>query len=188
MNELFVPAGIHSRSEEKIQSRKRPFTGGPRPSALIITCSDCTLDGPLSHYFEQQPVFLLRTFGNNVAEFLHAPDELIEALEEAVCWWKVPSIIVCGHSECSAMQRPLPSAEGDLTGFQAMLRRVGHANQVNEAARRHAREQLSALRSYPFIENALHEGQLELSTLFYIHMSGLFLCYDETRREYRPLI
>lgn len=194
MNEIFIPAEIHPQ-RAGAQRKFRPFTGGPRPDGLILTCSDCTLDEPLARFFEEQPVFILRTFGNEVAEFIHAHEELIEALEEAVCWWQVPQIIVCGHSGC----RGIPGGStktGDAAvkssdpkdRFQSMLQRIGDANQNLEAAKQQTIAQLGALRSYPFIENAIHEQDLELSALFYLHPSSLFLHYDESQGGFCPLM
>jgi carbonic anhydrase len=137
-------------------------------------------------------VFLLRTSGNEVPEFIHARDELIEALEEAVVWWRVPQIIVCGHSGCRAMNEPSPGrAENSThpaTWYQAMVQRVGESNRLLGKAKRHTRDQLMALGTYPFIENAIHEQNLKLLALFYLHESGLFLQYDEAQEEYLPLM
>jgi hypothetical protein len=44
------------------------------------------------------------------------------------------------------------------------------------------------LGTYPFIENAIHEQNLKLLALFYLHESGLFLQYDEAQEEYLPLM
>jgi carbonic anhydrase len=195
MNELFIPAKTQPYRTEEIPRSTRPFTGGPKPEALIIACSDCTLDETLSRHFQDEPVFLLRTFGNEVPEFIDARDELIEALEEAVSWWRVPRIIVCGHSGCRAMvespyKRPPSSAPsfGTLTDSQSLFDRVAQANQILARAKSHTVEQLAALRTYPFIENGVAEHDLQFSAMFYLHESGLFLRYDEAEGKYDPLM
>jgi hypothetical protein len=71
---------------------------------------------------------------------------------------------------------------------QAMVQRMGESNRLLGKAKRHTRDQLMALGRYPFIENAIHEQNLKLLALFYLHGSGLFLQDDETQEVFLPLM
>lgn len=188
MNEVLLDL----QRDAKPLSSKRPFTGGPKPNALIITCSDCNLDLPLSQMFQNERVFILRTPGNSVPEYIRFDMEFTEALEEAVAWWKVPRIVVCGHSDCGEIGREFrdmqPHSESHPTGestYQSMVRRMSLAQRLTERAKHRTLEQLSALRSYPFIANAIQETELQVVAMFYLHESGLLLIADEAREEYR---
>lgn len=172
----------------------RPFTGGPKPSALIITCSDCSLDLPLSRLFQKEPVFVLRTPGNEVPEYFHNDEAFTEALEEAVDWWKVPRIAVCGHSDCGAIGREFREirshSEQHLAGessYQSMVRRRSLVQQLTERAKFCTLEQLPALRTYPCVANAILDAELQVFAMFYLHESGLFLMADEMQDEFHLL-
>jgi carbonic anhydrase len=119
-------------------------------------------------------------------------DELFESLEEAVVWWRVLQIIVCGHSSCGAMKEHSPGradrSTHPATWYQAMVQRMGESNRLLGKAKRHTRDQLMALGRYPFIENAIHEQNLKLLALFYLHGSGLFLQDEETQEVFLPLM
>ncbi len=190
MNEVL----LNSQPQRAPANSNRPFTGGPKPNALIITCSDCNLDLPLSRLFQHERVFVLRTPGNEVPEHVRFDGEFTEALEEAVAWWKVPRIFVCGHSDCSEIGREFretqshsePRPTGEST-YQSMVRRRSVAQRLTERAKHRTLEQLPALRSYPFVANAIQETELQVGAMFYLHESGLLLIADEAREVFRLL-
>lgn len=186
MNEII----IESTEATLLQQRSRPFTGGPKPESLIITCSDCTLDRPLSRRFQHQPVFVLRTSGNEVPLYSDAGDEFSEALEEAVCWWQVPNIVVCGHSECRTDLSDLPEptgmeSRGDRrpSAIQSMLQRRSVVEHAVQNAMLRVGQQVTKLHSYPYIEERLYDERLVLSAAFYLHESGLFLTGKQLAAE-----
>jgi carbonic anhydrase len=188
MNEVLVTCDVAHQESQAL----RPFTGGPKPKALIITCSDGSLDLPLTQQFQHQSVFVLRTVGYEVSQHIHGSDAFVEALEEAVCWWQVPRIIVCGHSDCCADRRlrkeslKISANEGgDHSTFETMVQRRAAAQLANRRAMYHIVEQLSVLRSYSSIAERLQDNRIELSAAFYLHESGLFLQFDERRGEFQ---
>jgi carbonic anhydrase len=191
MNQLIIPPDFNYRGSAQASPFAWQSAESSPPEAVIVTCSDGALDEPLACHFDRRPVLLLRTVGNAVLRFSDRSAEFTGALEDAVVRLRAPQIIICGHSNCRAFRtngtaRPLSSPPA--TSFEAMQDRMAQANASTALAKRHAIEQSEALRTYPFVEAGIAEQRLRLSTLFYLHESGLFLYYDERQKDFSPLV
>ncbi|GMU33184.1 MAG: carbonic anhydrase [Planctomycetia bacterium] len=83
-----------------------------RPNALFITCSDSRIHPNLITQTDPGDLFILRNPGNIVPPY-NATDPGSEAatIEYAVAVLRVPNIIVCGHSNCGAMDALLRCGE-----------------------------------------------------------------------------
>ena len=79
---------------------------GQKPDALFITCSDSRVAPNVFASSNPGDVFVLRNVGNLIPPVTASDQEASasSALEFAVLALKVSDIIVCGHSECGAMQ------------------------------------------------------------------------------------
>src|SRR5579862_9640960 len=79
---------------------------GQKPDALFIACSDSRVVPNLFASTNPGDLFVLRNIGNLVPPASSSPQDTsaVAAIEFSIFSLKVSDIIVCGHSECGAMQ------------------------------------------------------------------------------------
>ena len=184
--EWFLEGNRRFREEVFSQQRHlfQPLAGGQRPAALWIGCSDSrvpanlVIDAPAGH------LFVHRNVGNIVAP---GDPNLAAVLEVAVEHLRVEEIILCGHSECGAMQaltagvadgpdhKPIPHW---LRHARPALDRVGNIpgldsqQQLVHLVRENVRLQLRNLVRFPCVEQAIAAGRLRLHGVLYHLDSG----------------
>ncbi|MBX9788439.1 MAG: carbonic anhydrase [Pirellulales bacterium] len=175
-------AGIHHFQQHVQPGQRELFANlarGQNPLALFVTCSDSRIVPNLITNTEPGDLFLLRNVGNLVPAYhpLHADTSSAAAVEFAVAVLKVPAIVVCGHSNCGAIQALLhpekldgfPSVSGWLKNAEATRRVVqekyGHLSdeqRVNVAVQENVLAQLENLRTHPAVAAALARDRLAL--------------------------
>src|SRR5271154_4035155 len=79
---------------------------GQKPDTLFVACSDSRVVPNLFASTNPGDLFILRNIGNLVPPFTPVSQEACAqaALEFSVLNLNIADIIICGHSECSAMQ------------------------------------------------------------------------------------
>ncbi|WP_406441831.1 carbonic anhydrase [Streptomyces sp. NBC_00631] len=149
---------------------------GQSPQVLFITCSDSRVVPALITGARPGELFELRTAGNIVPPYASAhPTSEAATIEYAVEVLGVRDIVVCGHSHCGAVGALVRG--DDLTAVPAVRdwlasaepRPSGAAEDpaVTEGVQNHVLAQLLRLRSYPFIDRKLAEGELTLRGWYY---------------------
>lgn len=155
---------------------------GQSPDALFIACSDSRVVPNLFASTDPGDLFVVRNVGNLVPPCdesgVSTGDESeAAAIEFALTTLNVTSIIVCGHSECGAMQAALGGrhkveppnlrswlrlAEPAVTKLKSIpvpessLAPHNHLSQINVL------EQMAHLRTYPTVVERLRTGELSL--------------------------
>jgi carbonic anhydrase len=175
-------AGIHHFQQHVLPAQRELFADlarGQHPQALFVTCSDSRIVPNLITNTEPGDLFLLRNVGNLVPAYhpLHADTSSAAAVEFAVAVLRVPAIIVCGHSQCGAIDALLhpeklnghPSVSGWLKNAETTRRIVqekyGHLNEaqrLNVAVQENVLAQLENLRTHPAVASALAQDRLSL--------------------------
>ncbi len=93
---------------EKIAAQQEEFgrlARGQQPRALFISCSDSRVILAMFTGARPGDLFELRTAGNIVPPYRgQTACGVAGSLEFAVQALRVPDIVVCGHSHCSAVQ------------------------------------------------------------------------------------
>lgn len=86
-------------------ARRAELTGGQKPFAIVLGCSDSRV--PPEHVFDQElgDIFVVRVAGNVVDS-----DE-IASIEYAVAHLGTPLIIVLGHQSCGAVKAAIDGAK-----------------------------------------------------------------------------
>src|SRR4051812_3852649 len=74
------------------------------PQALLITCSDSRINPNLLTQTEPGDLFLLRNAGNIVPAYGAANGGEGATIEYAVSVLGIRNLIICGHSNCGAME------------------------------------------------------------------------------------
>ncbi|MHB1423366.1 MAG: carbonic anhydrase [Gemmataceae bacterium] len=159
---------------------------GQKPLALFITCSDSRIDPSLLTQTQPGEIFILRNAGNLIPPHgVHGGEAA--TLEYALKQLYVPDVIVCGHSQCGAMQgllapealQSLPEVAAWLEHARAIIPAVEQAaatlspaEKLNLAIEQNVLLQLEHLKTYPFVAEALSAGRLHLHGWVYFLESG----------------
>lgn len=199
-------AGVHA-FQSRVYPQKiklfRALAEGQSPRALFVTCSDSRVDPNLLTQAEPGELFVLRNPGN----FVPPPGSRCEGVEAAIQFavsiLKVRHVIVCGHSDCSAMIGLLhPEQIAECTGMSTWLR---HARSVRQIVQREQRRrtdehkilntaieqnvvlQMDNLRAHPCVAFGLDSGELDLHGWVYHIDSGQVLTYVPQEGCFKPL-
>ncbi len=160
---------------------------GQSPEVFFITCSDSRIDPSL---LTQQPpgeLFVARNAGNIVpsadTQDLN-PDGISAALEFAVNVLGVGHIVVCGHSNCGAMNAALHPEQVEGTSYlrswiEHCIAAVESPNDdLDDVIRRNVLLQIEHLMTYGFVAEGVRNGTLELHGWVYDIGSGAVAIHD----------
>ena len=166
---------------------------GQRPDALFITCADSRIDPCLLTQTRPGQLFICRVIGNIVPPFPDALGGVSATIEYAAGVLRVPTIIVCGHTDCGVMRGALnPEALVDFPHVQSWLgyAEVDHRDPaptpetLRTLAERNVATQLRNLRSHPAVAERLKEGDLALHGWFYQIGPGTVTEWDEESQTF----
>jgi len=155
---------------------------GQRPDTLFIACSDSRVVPNLFASSDPGDLFVIRNVGNLIPpcgkEGYSMSDEAeAAAIEFSLLNLPVREIIVCGHSECGAMNAVLQEqSPNEAPNLKSWLRHgtnglqklkdgnpLGcHLEKHNQLSQLNVIEQIEHLRSYPLVQKRLSEGTLRL--------------------------
>jgi len=155
---------------------------GQSPDTLFIACSDSRVVPNLFASTNPGDLFVVRNIGNIIPPFIGTHHEnfdesIAAAIEFAVLILKVSYIIVCGHSECGAMQalmRSKPNNETphlehwlqhaktalnplqDYPPSSSKIAPHNHLSQINIL------QQIAHLKTYPSVKQRLEDKTLSI--------------------------
>jgi carbonic anhydrase len=178
--------GLKPRYDEMI-------SGGQKPYALIIGCSDSRVAFETLTGCGPGELFIVRNAGNIIPPYGKQIGGVTASIEFAVNALPIRDVIVCGHTHCGAMAALLkPEFAADMPAVQKW---VGFARQakrriskehtrdfdchLREAIAENVKLQLENLRTYPCIEKKLKAGQIRLHGWVYEIENGDVVAYDE---------
>jgi len=197
--------GIHSFRTGYFATHRQLFeqlaTTGQKPETLFITCSDSRVVPTLITNASPGELFIVRNVGNVVPR-TDLPGGTAAAIQYAIQVLNVENVIVCGHTQCGAMQAILhPERVDELTYVTRWLRQTdnvrrivqeqyGHLNedaQLTVAVQENVLAQLENLREYPFIAERLETEKLHISGWVFDLARGEVFDYDPEADEFTPL-
>lgn len=178
---------------------------GQNPKALFIGCSDSRVMPALITNAKPGDLFIARNVGNFVAPF--KPDQsyhaTASAIEYAVSVLEVSDIIVCGHSECGAIEALYkeikPTDENlhtikwlELGASAKKAALLSHRGKPLEEILRYTEKvslifQIENLLTYPAVQRRVAEGKLFLHGWHYDIQTGGIEYYDDVTFEFRAL-
>lgn len=193
--------GIHKFQESYFKKEKEFFqrlSKEQKPDVLFITCADSRVDPNLVTQSNPGEIFIVRNVGNIVPphDAIKDKNSVAAALEFAVFNLKVTDIIVCGHSNCGAMQvlyddgqllRHMPHVKEWLE-LSAPVRDIvlkHYCNATEEIRQRVTEEenilfQLRNIQTYPFVKQAIDEKTLYLHGWYYDIATGSIYSYNSS--------
>ena len=183
----------HFKREEEFFRR---LSTRQTPEVLFITCADSRVDPNLVTQSSPGDLFILRNVGNIVPPHnaIRDKNSVAAALEFAVLGLKVTDIIVCGHSNCGAMQmlRRSDAAFLDMPHLKEWVRIAEPVRLIVERFYGEASDDIKArvtekenvllqirnVETYPFVEKSLEAGTLKLHGWYYDIGTGRISAYD----------
>jgi carbonic anhydrase len=189
------------------QERFRALAQGQAPDVLFITCSDSRVVPDLLASTDPGDLFVMRNVGNLV------PSSTVDgastgdvgeasAIEYAVGILKVENIVVCGHSECGAMNAALSVAlPPDTLNLSRWLHHVSSAvfrlqqegpldsrmSLPNQLSQLNVLVQLEHLMTYPLVREGVLAGKVHLSGWWFEVATGGMFAYQRDSRSFEPI-
>lgn len=202
--------GVHKFQTQQFGKYRALFrrlaTEGQKPHTLFITCSDSRVLAELITQSRPGDLFVVKNAGNIVppATVQGSTNSTAAAIEFAVASLGVSDIVVCGHSQCGAMDAlvnglqdaaKLPHLASWLE-IAAPVRDVindrymhitGAVERVTAAAEENVLFAIENLRSYPCVTGGIEAGSLHLHAWFFKIATGELFAYDPEARQFTPL-
>lgn len=180
--------GIIDFREKSLTEYREKFSRlarGQMPDALFIACCDSRVVPNVFASSDPGELFVLRNIGNLVPPFHDKPSEhptdtsVASTIEFAVKKLNVSDIIVCGHSECAAMQYFVtPHAQDNLVAVDNWLNlaspsyerfqqcrphgTMAHVSPHNQLSLINVLQQLDHIKTYPWVKERLENNTIKL--------------------------
>ncbi len=196
--------GIHDFQRGYFASNRSLFerlANEQKPETLFITCSDSRVVPNLITGTQPGDLFLVRNVGNVIPRPT-LPGGTAAAIEYAVEVLRVENIIVCGHTQCGAVNAILnPERMNELPYVKRWLSETARVREVIEQRYAHLDEhgrmlaaveenvlvQLENLREYPLVRRRLEAGEVLVSGWVFDIGSGEVYGYDPTDGDFVSL-
>lgn len=202
--------GVHRFQTESFGQYRALFKKlsrqGQRPHTLFITCSDSRVLAELITNSQPGELFVVKNIGNIIppATVTGETNSTAAAIEFAVQNLQVSDIVVCGHSQCGAIDALM----GEKCNTQAMphlcqwlevaapVRRIiekGYTHLTDETERRRAAEEenilfaLENLQTYPCVQARIADGSLHVHAWFFKIATAELFAYDPESKQFAPL-
>lgn len=203
-----LAAGIHHFQENYFASNRDLFeqlaNAGQRPETLFITCCDSRVVPNLITNAAPGELFIVRNVGNIVPALGHGPIGGVTAsIQYAVEVLEVGNVIVCGHTNCGAIDAILhPERMEHLEHVarwlaearripQLIAERYGHLEgepRVLAAVEENVLVQLENLRTFDFVVRRLAEGKLKMNGWVFKIATGEVFDYDPKLGQFVRLV
>ena len=198
--------GIHHFQANYFASNRDLFeqlAAGQQPETLFITCCDSRVVPNLITSAAPGELFIVRNVGNIVPAVGHGPlGGVSAAIEYAVEVLEVKNIIVCGHTNCGAIDAILhPDRVEHLPNVARWLREAERIPQLiaerygalqgearaTAAVEENVLVQLENLRTFDFVDRRMTEGTLKISGWVFKIATGEVFDYDPRTGQFLRL-
>lgn len=174
---------------------------GQKPDALFIACSDSRVVPNLFASTTPGDLFVLRNIGNLIPPASSSPQDTsaLAAIEFSIFSLNVSDIIVCGHSECGALQAisqgvdtcTCPHLQSWLIYAEESFKKVKKGFTLNPALSEHNQisqvnvlQQMEHISSYPFIRDRLEKKQLRIHGWWFDIAQADVYCYEQELNQF----
>lgn len=204
-----LEAGIHHFQANYFASNRDLFKklseAGQNPETLFITCSDSRVVPNLLTNSAPGELFIVRNVGNIVPSILD-PNAILggvtAAIQYAVEVLEVGNVIVCGHTNCGAIDAILhPERVAHLQYVSRWLKESSRIPKLIEerygdlegeermiaAVEENILVQLENLRSFDFVARRLASGKLKMNGWVFQIATGDVFDYDPVSEQFLQL-
>jgi carbonic anhydrase len=173
-----------------------------KPVCLFITCSDSRVNPNLITQTEPGDLFLIRNAGNIVPPHNAAAGGEAATIEYSLEVLGILDIVICGHSQCGAVQAllttnkadQLPAVKSWCQHAEAARRIVQHkykdlppAELAVVAAQENVLVQVNNLSTHPSVAARLSSRELRIHGWYYDIGEGQVWQYDESAGRFERL-
>jgi carbonic anhydrase len=203
-----LQAGIHHFQVNYFASNRELFeqlaTRGQRPETLFITCCDSRIVPNLITNAAPGELFIVRNVGNIVPSVKRGVlGGVSAAIEYAIEVLEVGTVIVCGHTNCGAIDAILhPERLAHLPFVSQWLAEAARIPTLIEecygsldqseravvAVEENVLMQLENLRSFEFVARRLEHGTLKMSGWVFKIATGEVFDYDPSSEQFLRLV
>ncbi len=200
-------AGVIKFQRDVFPEKKALFeklSQGQAPEALFITCSDSRIETGMITQTDPGELFVCRNPGNIVPPYKIDAGGVTASIEFAVEVLNVQHIIICGHTDCGAVQgAEHPEAVAHLHHVSEWLsfaseavRRVrakdGDAVEDKEVHLKHITQenvvlQLENLAGHPAVKRRMDDGTLQIHGWVYDIALGQVFVLDQDEKTFIPI-
>lgn len=175
---------------------------GQKPDALFIACSDSRVVPNLFASKNPGDLFVMRNIGNLVpaASSGHGDDSASAVIELSVQVLNVSNIIVCGHSECFAMQTLLNNnadskccphfaswlkhGKGAMDKMKKGVDFDPSLSKHNQVSQANVLQQMENILSYPFVKERVKKGELRVHGWWFDIAQADVYCYEQDQNKF----
>jgi carbonic anhydrase len=199
--------GIHNFRANYFASNQQLFeqlsVNGQKPETLFITCCDSRVVPTLITNAAPGELFIVRNIGNVVPAIEQGVlGGVSAAIEYAIELLEVGNVIVCGHTNCGAIDAIMhPERVAHLPFVSRWLQsspglpeliaeRYSHLEGealMNAAVEENVLKQLENLRAFPCVARRLDAGLLKMSGWVFKIATGEVFDYDPVREQFLAL-
>jgi carbonic anhydrase len=181
----------------------RKLVEGQAPQALFITCSDSRVVPDLICQTEPGDLFVIRNAGNIIPPYVPGTSCGVAAtVEYGLKALKIPHIVVCGHTNCGAMNAVLdPEVTAELPTVRQWLgyaqasasivrtcyQHLSADKQRRVVVQENVLVQLEHLHTHPAVATALASGQVTLHAWVYKMETGEVYAYNSATGQFELL-
>lgn len=202
-NELFRKSYCRAHEKEFLELAKK----GQNPKALYIGCSDSRVIPDMMTNSAPGDLFVVRNVGNFVAPYSPSEDfhSTASAIEYAVSILEVKHIIVCGHTQCGAIEAIHDKSElnseelihtrkwltlGEQPKKQAILalgRDADRETLLRLTEKLSVISQIENLLTYPSVKKRVDNDEIQLHGWIYDIATGEIEYYNPETMHFEPL-
>jgi carbonic anhydrase len=174
---------------------------GQFPDTLFIACSDSRVVPNLFASTDPGDLFVLRNMGNLIPPFATAVNEATAeaaVIEFSLTTLPIANIIVCGHSECGAMQAVMSGIETlESPSLKNWLQHCcckslvktdeshcGHLPPHNQLSQMNVLQQMENLKTYPIIQKKLLNKDIIIHGWYFDIATGDVYAYEEALKRF----
>ena len=172
-----------------------------KPDALFIACSDSRVVPNLFASTNPGDLFVLRNIGNIIPPASSSCPDLstAAAIEFSIFSLNISDIVVCGHSECGAMQKltqgidtlSCPHLKSWLKHGEEAVNNVRKGfilnpslSEHNQISQANVLQQIQNLTSYQFIRDRLAKKQLRIHGWWFDIVKADVYCYEKDLNQF----
>lgn len=181
---------------------------GQKPKIMFVACSDSRVDPAMIFNCQPGELFVIRNVANLVppCEDNNTYHGTSAALEFGACFLEVEHIILFGHTQCGGIQALLENADKVLNkkpysfiskwmdlarpAYDRVVVEHGEVQFVDKVTlcEQYALiNSLNNLKSFPWIQEQVNKGKLELHAWYFDLATGIVNTYDEQKNSWLSL-
>ncbi|MFZ4773457.1 MAG: carbonic anhydrase, partial [Chlamydiia bacterium] len=182
--------GILEFRENHLKDYRTKFSHlamGQAPDSLFITCSDSRVVPNLFTTTHPGHLFVVRNAGNIIPPYEIFSSERA-SIEFAIDQLPIENIIVCGHSNCGAMQARFLKKPDELSSsmqyWLAFSKEPKDCNCLEKLIKENVLLQMEHLMTYPMIREKVKKGLLKIWGWYFDVGTGDLYAWEERENNF----